>query len=101
MSERRAAQRRRTFKGGKIFVNEGRSVLDCTVRNVSDTGALVLVLASAVPAEFDLLLDGRTRRCIVMWRKLDRLGIKFQPPSTVPDGSGGGPRDKSNTRSAS
>jgi hypothetical protein len=77
MSERRAAQRRRTFKAGKIFVNGGRSVFDCTVRNVSDTGALISVHASAVPAEFDLLLDGTTHRCIVMWRKPDRLGIEF------------------------
>jgi hypothetical protein len=100
MSERRATQRRRTLKAGKIFINGGRSVIDCTVRNVSDTGALISVLASAVPAEFDLLLDGRTHRCIVVRRKPDRLGIKFQPPPRCLDGSGGEPRAKNNTGSA-
>jgi hypothetical protein len=84
MSERRADQRRRMFKAGKIYINEGRSVIDCTVRNVSGTGALISVLASAVPPEFDLLLDGMTHRCNVVWRTPDRLGVKFQPPSTTP-----------------
>jgi hypothetical protein len=79
MSERRNATRNRTFKAGKIVLNDGRSVIDCTVRNMSGTGASIgVVNAIAVPAEFSLEVDGSLRSCVVAWRRLDRLGIKFQ-----------------------
>jgi hypothetical protein len=58
MTERRTMSRHRTFKAGKIVLNEGQSVVDCTVRNVSETGA--------------------TRSCTIAWRRLDRIGVKFQ-----------------------
>jgi hypothetical protein len=60
MSERRTTGRQRVLKAGKIVFNNGASVLDCTVRNVSGTGACLMVVnALAVPAEFDLRLDCR------------------------------------------
>jgi hypothetical protein len=77
--ERRTAQRQRTLKAGKIMLGHGASVLDCTVRNVSSTGALLsLPNAATVPAEFDLQFDGETRPCTVVWRRLARLGVKFR-----------------------
>jgi hypothetical protein len=79
MSEHRASPRHRTFKAGKIVLNEGQSVIDCTVRNISKTGAsLSVVNAVAVPEEFKLEMDGSTRACVITWRRLDRLGLKFQ-----------------------
>lgn len=79
MSEHRSAPRHRTFKAGKIVLNEGQSVIDCTVRNISETGAsLSVVNAVAVPEEFTLKMDGSTRTCVITWRRLDRLGLKFQ-----------------------
>jgi hypothetical protein len=79
MTERRTMSRHRTFKAGKIVLNEGQSVVDCTVRNVSETGASIgVVNAVAIPAEFDLQVDGATRSCTIAWRRLDRIGVKFQ-----------------------
>lgn len=78
MSNKRAVDRRRVFKGGKIVFNQGGSVVDCTVRNVSETGALVNVVnAMTVPQDFELRWDDKARHCSVAWRKMDSLGVKF------------------------
>jgi len=34
--------------------------------------------AATVPLEFELQFDGETRNCIVAWRRLDRMGVKFK-----------------------
>ncbi len=78
MIEHRTSSRQRVFKAGKIVLNKGRSVIDCSVRNVSATGAMITVAnAATVPEEFELLLDGKMRACSVAWRRIDRLGVKF------------------------
>ena len=78
MDERRTNERRRALRTGKIVWNKGGSVIDCTVRNVSKTGAQIGVLnVVAVPEEFELRWDGNAQRCMVMWRKPDRIGVKF------------------------
>jgi hypothetical protein len=80
MEERRTNERRRALRAGKIVWNKGGSVLDCTVRNVSKTGVLIGVLSVVtVPDEFELRWDGNARRCIVVWRAPDRIGLKFAP----------------------
>jgi hypothetical protein len=62
MPERRTDERRRVLKAGKFVWNEGGSVLDCTLRNVSKTGALLgVVNAVAVPEKFELHWGGTTR----------------------------------------
>jgi len=79
MSERRTRERQRVLKGGKIVFNNGASVLDCTVRNVSGTGACLMVVnALAVPAEFDLRLEADQQPCEVIWRQANRVGIRFR-----------------------
>ena len=80
MTEHRTNERRPVLKGAKIVWNRGGSVLDCTLRNVSNTGAKLEVFnAISVPDEFELRWDSNARRqnCIVVWRKLDSLGVKF------------------------
>jgi len=79
MDERRGAPRHRVLKTGKIVLADGTSVIDCTVRNLSETGALISVENAVVmPEEFTMQVDGNPRRCIVMWRRFDRLGVKFR-----------------------
>jgi PilZ domain len=76
--ERRTVQRHRTLKAGKILL-QGASVLDCTIRNLSPTGASIVVPnAATVPAEFEITFDGDVRHCKVAWRRPDRLGVKFR-----------------------
>lgn len=79
MEERRDGPRRRTLKGGKIVLKKSGSVLDCTVRNMSEIGASLHVANTvAVPDEFKLQIGGGTRSCVIIWRRLDRIGVRFQ-----------------------
>ena len=76
--EKRANDRRRVLRAGKIVLNKHGSVIDCTVRNISKTGALIGVLSAVtVPEEFILRWDGIEQSCKVVWRKPDRMGLKF------------------------
>jgi hypothetical protein len=78
-NEHRNTQRHRTLKAGKIILHHGTSVIDCTVRNISATGAsITLPNAATVPADFELQIDGQARPCKVAWRRLDRMGVKFK-----------------------
>jgi len=80
MAERRRVARHRTLKSGKIVVQPYASVFDCTVRNLSPNGALLVVASLvAIPEQFDLVLEatGEQHPCRVIWRGEDRLGVEF------------------------
>ena len=79
-TEHRATQRRPTLKGGRIVFNAGRSTIDCTVRNLSATGAKLQVSSVVgIPDTFDLMLDGHTKQpCRIKWRRLKEIGVGFQ-----------------------
>jgi len=85
MHEHRLHSRTRIFKAAKLF---GAShVDDCVVRDISATGArLIMVSTSAVPDIFDLSFDGaRTlRRCQVVWRTATEIGLQFHGDSFGP-----------------
>ena len=88
MSERRTASRHRTLKAGTIVFNNSSSVYSCTVRNVSKTGACLLMAgALSVPAQFDLMMDNERVPCTVRWRRTDRLGVRFGQPAAVARGA--------------
>ena len=78
--DRRSTKRRRTVLTGKVLFNKRASVLDCTVRDLSDSGAqLTLADVSALPPDFeleipsnDLLVPAR-----VMWSRGKNHGIRF------------------------
>lgn len=78
MSEHRIAPRKRVLKAGTIeFAGGG---IDCTVRNLSDTGAALSVESPVgIPAEFKLVVvsDQVSRMCRVVWPKANRIGIHF------------------------
>ena len=77
--ERRSAPRHRVLKSGQIILGRGASVIDCSIRNLSSTGAAIrLTNAPAIPPKFDLLFDNAIRHCIVVWRQADLLGVKFR-----------------------
>jgi hypothetical protein len=79
MVERRAVPRNRTLKSGKIRVDARTSMIDCTIRNLSPKGALLLVPnVLGIPDEFKLEMSDRTRRdCRVTWRGDNRVGVEF------------------------
>jgi hypothetical protein len=79
MDEKRQAPRHRTLKAGKIIFNRGLFAVDCTVKNVSDTGACLFAKTTSLPDKFDLSIpvDHFTRHCEVAWKTPDKVGVKF------------------------
>src|SRR3954470_18788453 len=57
MQERRRCVRTRTLKSARIIIDPKTSALECIVRNLSPSGALLLVTSLAVPDRFDLILS--------------------------------------------
>lgn len=79
LDNKRAAPRQRVLKAGTIEFGGG--TIDCTVRNVSETGAALEVFSPlGIPSEFTLLISGdhTYHQCQVMWRKENRMGVAFQ-----------------------
>ena len=80
MNEHRIAPRRRVLKAGSIAFGGG--AIDCTVRNLSETGAaLEVVTPLFIPDRFILVVpsDQLKRPCHVAWRKDRRIGVAFDP----------------------
>jgi len=83
VGERRRSSRRDALLSSRLVFNNGRSVLDCTVRDISDIGARVsLEAAATVPDRFALAvkgpLDGRVWLCRVVRRGPSELGVVFE-----------------------
>lgn len=79
MSEKRGQNRHRTLKSGKIVFNGGKSVIDCTIRDLSPAGARLLVASIVgIPDRFTLETGGEGHfACSVVWRKASGLGVAF------------------------
>jgi hypothetical protein len=79
VNEYRTAPRRRLLKRGMISFGGG--AIDCTVRNVSETGAALDVISPVgIPDHFTLLIgsDNINFACRVVWRKPSRIGVRFE-----------------------
>src|SRR5438270_2435168 len=80
VEERRTGRRPRVLRAGKILLNNGGSVIDCGLRNLSETGACLEVTSvREIPAAFDLQIngEGQSRQCRVAWQAHNRIGISF------------------------
>jgi hypothetical protein len=78
MNESRQQPRQRTLKAGKIVLNHKSSLVDCTVRNLSQRGACLQVSSPiGIPERFEIVLDGVSRPCRVRWRSGRQIGIAF------------------------
>jgi hypothetical protein len=72
------APRRRVLKAGSITFGGG--TIDCTVRNVSETGAALEIASPLyIPDRFTLVVqtDQLKRRCHIVWRKQRLIGVAF------------------------
>ncbi len=79
MSETIRAPRQRVLKAGAIHFGGG--VIDCTVRNLSATGAALDVVSPVgIPERFTLavIADKLRLPCQVVWRKQRRIGVAFE-----------------------
>jgi hypothetical protein len=84
LKERRKLHRARTLKGGRIVFNRGFGAAECTVRNLTDLGALLEIgEVVGIPSEFELQINSEIRRnsCRVIWRDGRRLGVIFVDPA--------------------
>lgn len=79
MQEHRAAQRRRILKAASISFGGG--AIDCTIRNLSETGASLDVISPVgIPDRFTLIVDADRSElpCRIVWRKEMRIGVRFE-----------------------
>jgi hypothetical protein len=78
MIETRRNPRYRVLKTGSIEFSGG--AIDCTVRNMSTTGAAIEVESqTGIPEKFTLTVsgDGLHLPCHIVWRKPYRIGVAF------------------------
>lgn len=86
--DRRAISRTRVLRSAKIIVPRRSPVIHCTVQNITGGGAcLKLANTFGIPQTFDLTFEhGRTRRrCHVIWRTHDKLGVSFTEDEPAAD----------------
>jgi hypothetical protein len=77
-SENRTARRNRVLKRGSITFSGGG--IDCTVRNLSSSGASLDVASPVgLPTSFTLVIeaDRFSRRCHPVWSSPKRIGVAF------------------------
>src|SRR5882757_1288789 len=81
MSEQKPMPRGRTFLAGKVISNYGQSTIDCTIRRISDTGAVIEVESMlGVPEHFHLLIpgEGDPQPCKRAWQSEKQIGLVFE-----------------------
>lgn len=79
-AERRVAPRTRILKSGKILFNNRYSTFDCTVRNISATGALLTIdPAVPLPKVFEIRIgdEEAVRPAKLVYRRDSLAGIHF------------------------
>ena len=79
MQNTRKSTRQRVLKLGSIQFGQGTAI-DCTVRNITRSGACLLVESPiGIPDQFELVLSGdkSRRQCRVAWRSADQIGVAF------------------------
>jgi hypothetical protein len=80
MAEKRKIPRQRTLKGGVIAFHNRFSTMDCVIRNLTSTGAMLKVGSTlGIPDRFELKLENEEFRwCRVKWRREDTIGVAFE-----------------------
>lgn len=79
MIERRAAIRHRVLKQGMLAFSGGGGS-DCTVRNISESGARIEIASPVgLPPSFTLVIaaDRFQRHCHAVWSADRRIGVAF------------------------
>jgi hypothetical protein len=76
----RQASRKRTLLGGKVVYGDGQHVRDCTIRDLSETGARIAIPKGEVIPTRVFLIDRRTPiayEATVSWIKAPDFGLTF------------------------
>lgn len=89
--ERRPHQRRRMLLGGVVVFGRGDCVFDCSIRNLSESGAkIVCAKGIELPQSFHLIIvrDRLICEAQLSWRQGDAYGVAFKqrtPLSEIAD----------------
>ena len=77
--ERSRAERHRALKSAQIRFYNANCVIDCTIRNVSDTGAKLCVTTPiGLPEFFELRQTSEPiRHCRIVRRGANEIGVQF------------------------
>src|SRR5688572_23635583 len=88
--EKRRCHRQSLKYPAKIDVGDGTPLRHCVLVDISATGARVIVeKPDQIPNRFSLLLaaeHGTRRRCKVVWREANQLGLEFMKLAAVKSG---------------
>jgi two-component system cell cycle response regulator len=80
------AQRYRVLNGGKLIVNDGQSVIDCVIRDMSEGGAKVrLTIPTMLPKQLEMLVvkNNMLYPAEVRWNRNSEAGLQFTGPGKV------------------
>ncbi len=79
-ANRRVAPRQRSFLQGRIYFNGRRSSADCTIRDITESGArLSFATAVALPEVIELHIPQRREcyRAEVRWQRGREIGVQI------------------------
>ncbi len=82
-AQTRRAERQRAFKNGKTILEDG-SVLDCIVRNYSESGCVIMLIgAENLPEKLNIRVDvlSKPRPAQIVWWDKGVAGLMFLPPA--------------------
>jgi hypothetical protein len=77
----RQAVRHRTFLRGCVYFNNGRSSVECLIRDLTAHGAKLLISAAVnLPDVVDLYIPQKeqTLRAQIAWRTVEEIGLSFR-----------------------
>lgn len=80
------APRHRVLNGGKLIVNDGNSVIDCVIRDMSEGGAKVrITIPTMLPKQMELLVvkNNMLYPVEVRWNRNSEAGLQFTGPGKV------------------
>lgn len=82
MDERRHSKRLKSFLQGLVYIDKRRGAMSCVIRDLSETGARMILSESvAIPEVVSLHIPQKdeTYRARVKWRHGDEVGLAFGP----------------------
>lgn len=79
-ADRRNQARRRVLLSGKLAFADANLTADCSVRNLSETGAMVALPPILLPSQPFLIVikDAFLHETNMVWRRDGRAGLRFQ-----------------------
>lgn len=84
--ERRGSPRLRVLKKAKLIHPNNASVFDCTIRDISETGARVSCAnTGGLPNELQLMFHAQreVRGVRIVWRRPGEMGVQFLTPASA------------------